>query len=84
MRATAAGPWGVICAGKEGEVPEAIGRAMIKARAAVEVTAIKQPALEIVRAIETATIEPDQHGVTIDPPRRRRKHAEVQESPMPA
>jgi hypothetical protein len=83
MRTTAAGPWGVISAGKVGTVPDHIGRAMIAARAAEEVldeTSPTGPIAPPVAPVQTATAEPPETGITIDPPRRRRsKHAQVQE-----
>lgn len=78
VRATAAGPWGVLKAGHAGEVPDAVGRAMVAARAAVEVEAEAPPEAPIEPEPEvTATTEPEEAAVH-EPPRRRRKHAQVQ------
>jgi hypothetical protein len=73
-RGTVAGPWGVIQAGQEGDVPDDIGRAMVSARAAEEVGARaavpeEKPAPEV-----TSTEAPEK--AAFDPPKRRRaKHA---------
>ena len=75
VKSTAAGPWGNILAGKIGPVPDAVGRAMIAARQAVEVDGpTVRPAIP-----ETATAEPEQEQAVMGPAtRRRRRHAEVQ------
>ncbi len=73
VRETAAGPWGVILAGKVGTVPDAVGAAMVKARQAEEVIAQER----VIESAETATAEPAQERTAMTPPTRRRKRAEV-------
>jgi len=68
VRPTTAGPWGVILAGKEGEVPEKVGLAMVATGTAVKVTREKA---EPAPAVETATAEPPENAMM--PPARRRK-----------
>lgn len=74
VRSTAAGPWGVILAGKVGTVPDSTGRAMVKANKAEEIC---EPARETVAAPETATAEPEMETTSAKVVRRRRRHAEV-------
>lgn len=70
MLTTAAGPWGAIIGGHEGDVPDEVGRAMVAAHAAVEVEQ-KGETVEKVTPIETATAEPPENAMM--PPARRRK-----------
>lgn len=83
MRTTAAGPWGVLSAGRVGEVPDAVGRAMVNAGSATEERDGVVAPPEAPPPVVTATAEPAEATI-VEPPRRRRKHATVQESKMPA
>lgn len=83
MRTTAAGPWGVIGAGKSGEVSDVIGRAMIAAGSAVEERSAVAEETVMPAPVVAATAEP-MEATVVGPPRRRRKHATVQESGVPA
>ncbi len=88
VRSTTAGPWGAaIPAGGTGLVPDHIGRAMIAAREAVEVSAEAEPFEEPALVIETQTaaLDPaEEKAVLKDPPKRRRGHATVQKPGVPA
>ncbi len=83
MRTTAAGPWGVLSAGRIGEVPDAIGRAMVSAGSAIEDRSEVVSVPEAPPPVVAATAEPAEATI-VDPPRRRRKHATMQESGVPA
>lgn len=88
VRSMTAGPWGIpIPAGGTGMVPDEIGRAMVKAGAAVEIAAEAEPFEEPALVVETQTaaLEPaEETAVLKDPPKRRRAHATVQKPGVPA
>ena len=74
VRKTAAGPWGTIIGGGSGLVPDDIGRAMIAAGEAVEISARAEPYEEptLTMDTETASAEPEQETTAFAPPKRRR------------
>jgi hypothetical protein len=80
MRTTAAGPWGNISAGHIGTVPDVVGRAMVSVGSATEVKdyPYEEPTVIIPPETHTATAEATESTV-MDPPRRRRKRATVQQ-----
>ena len=80
VKGTAAGPWGVILAGRTGIVPDATGLAMIAAKQAEEVSDEpdeESKSHDVMVNAETATAEPEQETTAAPVLRRRRRHAEV-------
>lgn len=74
-RTTAAGPKGMILAGREKTIDDDMARAMVDAGFAVRVSkpeALPDPVTEVSREVETAAMEPDERAVFEDPPSRRR------------
>lgn len=72
VRSTTAGPWGLLQAGQEGEVPDAVGEAMVAARAAERIGP-RRVAEKAVR--ESTAIEQPETEAHDAPARRRPKHA---------
>ena len=77
VKNTMAGPGGVIMAGKEGEVDDALGKALIKNGYAVRVDELSEKKKEP-EPIETATNEPGENAMM--PQARRRKNATMRKS----
>ena len=81
MRTTMAGPHGVILAGKQGEVPDEQGKALVAAGYAERVEAPPPEEKKAEKesetpALETATAEPGETAM-MDPPARRRRRRDA-------
>ena len=71
VRSTTAGPWGLLQAGQEGDVPDDVGEAMVKSRAAEQIG----PRADPKEQRESTAMEQPETAMHGPPARRRPKHA---------